>query len=287
MRYRKRARFHWANTIVVLAFAGIVMLGAGLATSTQAADKSAQAETPRLADGQPDLNGTWDNGGGIGFVRPQDYKDGSVCLMGCAPPKDAAAAEPAAPRAPMKPDFPNYKPAVAAKIKDLAARQVDEDPVLRCLPPGVPRIGPPDKIVQTTNEAIFLYEDVSGNFFRIVPTDGRPHRDDVEPTYLGDAVGKWSGDTLIVETVNFTDDTWLTDNGAFHTGDLKVVEEIRRDGDKLEWMATVYDPAVLTEPWHLRPRMAQLTDGEIVESPPCRDRDLDQIVDGSHHTNPR
>ena len=60
-----------------------------------------------------------------------------------------------------------------------------------------------------------------------------------------------------------------------------------RNGDKLEWDATVYDPSVLAEPWHLRTRTAQLTDLEIVESPPCRDRDTDQIVDGSFHANPR
>ena len=284
MRFGRRSKSRWAKTVILFCLTGIVMLGAGIGRSPHAAtDKPAQSETARLANGQPDFNGTWDNGGGIGFLNPQDLGDGSVCLDGCKPPPDAAAK----PRPRMKPDFPNYKPEVAAKVKDLATRQVEEDPVLRCLPPGVPRIGPPDKIVQTRNEAIFLYEDVSGSFFRIVPTDGRAHRDDVEPTYLGDAVGTWDGDTLVVETVNFTDDTWLTDNGAFHTGDLKVVEKIRRNGDKLEWDATVYDPSVLAEPWHLRTRTAQLTDLEIVESPPCRDRDTDQIVDGSFHANPR
>ncbi len=295
MKYRGHTKFRWANTVVLFALAGVVMLGTGIGAAPHAAtDTAAKPALPRLANGQPDLNGIWDNGGGISFVRPQDLKDGSVCLMGCTPPPDATkdgaakdgAAKPA-PRVRMKPDFPNYKPEAATKVKDLATRQVQEDPALRCLPPGVPRIGPPDKIVQTKNEAIFLYEDVSGSFFRIVPTDGRAHRDDVEPTYLGDAVGTWDGDTLVVETVNFTDDTWLTDNGAFHTGDLKVVEKIRRNGDKLEWDATVYDPSVLAEPWHLRTRTAQLTDLEIVESPPCRDQDTDQIVDGSFHANPR
>jgi hypothetical protein len=174
-----------------------------------------------------------------------------------------------------------------ARVADLNERQVEEDPVLRCAAPGVPRIGPPDKIVQRVGEVLFLYEDVSGNFFRIVPTDGRPRPQGNEPSYLGDAVGRWEGDTLVVETTNFNGLTWLTDNGAFHTADLRVVERLRRTADTLEWTATAYDPSVLAAPWEAPPRVARLTDLEIVESPPCIDRSLEHMVDGSHHPNPR
>jgi hypothetical protein len=159
--------------------------------------------------------------------------------------------------------------------------------VLRCEAPGVPRIGPPDKIVQRPGELVFLYDDVSGNFFRIVPTDGRAHRTDTEPTFLGDAVGTWDGDTLVVDTVAFNDETWLTDDGAFHSKDLHVVEKIKRSGDKLEWTATVYDPKVLTQPWELLSRTARLTTRELIEATPCVDQDVAHIVDGSHHPNPR
>src|SRR5690606_15427624 len=154
------------------------------------------------------------------FVRPRREGD-SVCVSGCGPgaPSPAAAS---APR-PAPPSTPQYRPEFAARVADLSVRQVEEDPVLRCLPPGVPRIGPPDKIVQRTGEVVFLYGDVSGNFFRIVPTDGRPHPKGNEPSFLGDAVGRWEGDTLVVETVNFNGEAWLTDNGAFHTRELRVV----------------------------------------------------------------
>jgi hypothetical protein len=134
---------------------------------------------------------------------------------------------------------------------------------------------------------VFLYDDVSGNFFRIVPTDGRAHRTDTEPTFLGDAVGRWEGDTLVVETVAFNEDTWLTDDGAFHTADLRVVETLKRTADSLEWTATVHDPKVLAAPWELRPRTAKLTTDELIEAPPCIDRDLDHMVDDTHHPNPR
>ncbi|HLF12232.1 MAG TPA: hypothetical protein VJA26_13575, partial [Gammaproteobacteria bacterium] len=149
-------------------------------------------DVPRMADGRPDLSGTWDNGSGIEFVRPRREGE-SICVSGCGaappPPPVAQAAGNAAPRP--GPSRPQYRPEFAAKVADLKERQVEEDPVLRCFAPGVPRIGPPDKVVQREGEVVFLYDDVSGGFFRIVPTDGRAHRTDSEPSFLGDAIGRW------------------------------------------------------------------------------------------------
>jgi hypothetical protein len=253
------------------------------------AQAPAPPAAPRAADGHPDLSGTWDNGAGIDFVRPQQIGE-SICVSGCGsapaapPPRPQAQAAAPPPRGTAR---PSYKPEFTAKVADLTARQVKEDPVLRCFAPGVPRIGPPDKIVQRAGEVVFLYDDVSGNFFRIVPTDGRAHRTDTEPTPLGDAVGHWEGDTLVVETTTFNDDTWLTDDGAFHTADLRVVQTLQRTGDALEWTAIVHDPKVLAQPWELRPRMATLTADELIEAPPCIDRDLEHMVDDTHHPNPR
>lgn len=257
---------------------GLALLASMLASMPARAQDDASG-TPRLPGGVPDLNGTWDNGSGIDFVQP--IVDGeSICLAGCNEPPEGGAA-------PLPPDRPLYRPEFQARVDDLNARQVDEDPVLRCFAPGVPRIGPPDKIVQRDDEIVFLYDDVSGNFFRIVPLDASGHPADTVPSYLGDAIGRWDGDTLVVETVNFNGETWLTDDGSFHTPDLRVVEWIARDGDTLTWGATAYDPAVLAEPWDLRPRTAYLTDIEVTEAPPCIERDLDHMVDDSSHDNPR
>jgi hypothetical protein len=239
--------------------------------------------TPRLADGRPDLNGTWDNGGGIDFLRPQTLPDGSVCVSNCPPPPGAAPTA----RTPVPPDRPKYKPELAARVAELDKQQQKFDPVLRCRPPGVPRIGPPDKIVQTAREVVFLYEDVSGPFFRIVPLDGHSHRADDSESYLGDAVGHWDGDSLVVETGNFNDETWLTDNGAFHSPKLRVVERLTRRGDAIEYAAVVHDPEVLAEPWALRPRRMALTAVEMAEPAPCFEQDLDHMVDDSYHANPR
>jgi hypothetical protein len=253
------------------------------------AESKASKSVPRLADGHPDFNGTWDNGNGYDFVRPVKGEDGSICIFGCAQPtSNAAPTAPPGPRAaPPPPDRPVYKPEFVAKVKDLEKRQVEMDSVLRCRSPGLPRIGPPDKIVQRPGEMAFLYDDVSGSFWRIIPTDGRKHRPDVDESYLGDAVGHWEGDTLVVETVKFNEDTWLTDDGAFHTKDLKVTERLTRDGDTMTWVATAHDPKVLAQPWTVRPRMMKLTTTELQEPVPCEDQDLKHVVDGTHHDNPR
>jgi hypothetical protein len=248
------------------------------------------ASTPHLADSRPDLNGTWDHNS-LNFVRTQNLGGGSVCILDCpqgqaAAPGGNGAAIRAAVRG-IATTFPKYKPEFLAKVKDLSDHQVQTDTVLECQPPGVPRIGPPHKIVQNAHEVVFLYDDVNGGFFRIIPTDGRSHRKDVPPSYLGDGVGRWEGDTLVVETVNFNEDTWLIDNGAFHTKDLKVVERLRRVGNTIEYQAVAYDPAVLAEPWTLRPQTLKITDKELEEPDRCEDRDLDHIIDGSHHDNPR
>jgi hypothetical protein len=272
-----------ALAVMVAAATGVCSGGAQAAAETSPPQKP----VPRMSDGHPDLNGTWDNGSGIDFVQPQKSADGSVCIAGCRP---VAAAAPPPPPPPSgrasAASFPHYRPELMAKVKDLDKRQVETDPVLRCKSPGLPRIGPPDKIVQTSGQVVFLYDDVSGAFWRIIPTDGRPHRTDVDPSYLGDSVGHWEGDTLVVDANQFNDDSWLTDNGAFHSSDLHVIERLHRVGDVLEYEAISEDPKVLLEPWK-KTRLAKLTPNELAEPTPCVDQDLKHLVDDSHHPNPR
>lgn len=250
---------------------------------------AAPATTPRLADGKPDLNGTWENGGGIDFLRPVTRPDGSVCVTGCSPgaPTSAAAAAAQAPVPAIGTARPKYRPEFAARVDDLKKRQQKEDGVLRCQPPGLPRIGPPDKIMQTSREVVFLYEDVSGPFFRIVPLRPGVKRIDDSESYLGEAEGHWEGDTLIVVTRNFNDLTWLTDDGAFHTTGLVVTERLTRRGNEIEWLALADDPKVLAEPWQMRPRRMVLTDVEMAEPAPCIEQDMSHMKDDSYHSNPR
>ena len=97
-----------------------------------------------------------------------------------------------------------YKPQFLAKVKELQDDQINVDPAFQCGPPGVPRLGPPQRIVQTPREIVMLYDDLNGNFFRLVPTDGRKHRTGIEPSANGDSVGRWEGDTLVIEVRNIS-----------------------------------------------------------------------------------
>jgi hypothetical protein len=272
------------GSVIALAVAATLAAQAPPRGSTAMLEALAKKPTPRLANGRTDFNGTWDHLGGIEFVRPQKRADGSICLILCGLPPAGA---PPAPFPPVQSEFPKYKPEFLAKVKEMSEQQVKHDTVLQCQPPGVPRIGAPGKIVQNAREVVFLYDDVNGSFFRIIPIDGRPHRKGLPASYLGDAIGRIEGDTLVVETQNFNEETWLTDNGAFHTKNLKVTERFRRRGDTIEYSASVQDPSVLVEPWSPKPQVMWITDQELEESPRCEDRDLEHIVDGSHHDNPR
>ena len=116
-----------------------------LCVDAAATDGAASKPVARLADGHPDLSGTWDDGAGIDFIHPQKSANGTVCISGC----DSATPRPPPPaNAPPRPapNVPKYKPQFLAKVADLDKRQVATDPVLRCKSPGVPRIGPPAKI---------------------------------------------------------------------------------------------------------------------------------------------
>jgi len=147
-------------------------------------------------------------------------------------------------------------------VKDLSARQVETDSALKCLAPGVPRIGPPHKIVQNAKEVVFLYDDVNGGFFRIIPVDGRTtFRKDLPASFLGDSIGRFEADTLVVETTNFNG------KNAFRNGseNMKVTERFTRVSDnEITYRFTVEDPATWDRPWTAEMPMAK-TIGPIFE----------------------
>src|SRR5436190_11002688 len=128
---------------------------------------------------------------------------------------------------------PSYKPELQAKVKDLADHESKTDPVFFCGRPGVPRIGSQRKIVQLPTETIFFYEDISGDPYRIIPTDGRSHRKDANPTHYGDSVGHWEGEVFVVDARNFVEDSWIGEDGYIHSDALRVIERLWKDGDNL------------------------------------------------------
>ena len=240
---------------------------------------AASKPTPHTADGHPDLNGVWHH-----FFGELVHKvgDGSFAL--------GFGAKPGSPPPPRpKPDpKPEYKADFVAKVKSLNDNQVKTDLSLHCMPPGVPRIGPPHEIVQTPKQVVFLYADSTGNRFRVIPTDGRGHSTDpdAEATYDGDSVGHWDGDTLVVDVVRLPSDTWLGDNGLFHTGKLHVTEKFRRVGDTIEYTMIADDPSVLEKPWTIY-RTLTLQMDALEEAAPCVDNDEGHYVNSEHHDNTR
>jgi len=127
-----------------------------------------------------------------------------------------------------------------------------DDPVLKlCLPPGTPLnyLQPfPMQIVQTPKEILLLYE--YDHTIRQIFMDGRAHPDDVIPTYMGHSIGKWDGDTLVVDTVGFNDKTWLDRDGHGHSDQLHVIERFRRvDHDNMQIDVTMEDSKALAKPW--------------------------------------
>jgi hypothetical protein len=201
------------------------------------ANAPAAEPAPRMADGHPDLSGVWWTGGDVGG-RGYGGGRGRGRAGGPAPATYASLLTPAA----------------AAAAKKLGDK---DDPTLKCIPTAFGTlnvsmfdVGAVGQIVSTPKFVLMLTETFHG--YRIVPTDGRPHRAEVPPSYRGDSVGHWEGDVFVVDTKNFTDDTWISAEGRVspHSDQLRIVERYRRvDRNTLEIDATLSDPKVLTAPW--------------------------------------
>ena len=246
--------------------------------------------TPRTADGHLDLSGFWGGGGGQGQPKPdekgnivqltrarlchQTQIDAGECAPGVNAERDAGLNQRPA-------NQPMYKPEFWERVQYLDREGIKEDPTFHCKPAGVPRMGPPAKIVQTATELIFLYQQ--GNIFRVIPIDGRPH-DPIksqDTTWYGDAVGKWEGDTMVIDIVGFNDESWLGWPGWLHSNNMHVVERYTRTGNTMRWEAIVTDPDTLLEPFRIDARTLRLNPdpkASFIEDLPCEERDAQHIV---------
>jgi hypothetical protein len=296
MTYRS---IHFGGALVIAAavsFASVQAAQYGDTPAAPAAPRAAAQQnngpTPRTPDGHPDLSGMWNGGGGGGGnqVKPdekgnivqltrarlcaQTQIDNGECHPGVNAERDAGINQRPA-RQPM------YKPEFWEQVQHLDREGIQLDPAFHCKPNGVPRMGPPQKIVQTATEAILLYQN--GNTFRIIPIDGRPH-DPIksqDTTWYGDAVGKWEGDTLVVDIVGFNDESWLGWPGWLHSNNMHVVERYTRNGNTLTWTSTVEDPDTLLEAFEMPARTLRLNPdpkANFIEDLPCEERDTQHIV---------
>jgi hypothetical protein len=217
-------------------------------------------ETPRMDDGTPDLTGNW-NAAGMNW-RYGNRRCAPTQLEGCTPAWNQTLDFEFEAPSRFGPNRPLYKPEHWDKVIALDMWTNKEDPVMTCQPLGIPRQGPPRRIIQSANDVVFFYGqygDGGGGQaeFRIIPTDGRERneRDGRETKYYGYTIGKWEGDTLVLDSTSFNDYTWLARGGFFHSDQMHVVEKLTRKGDEILYEVTVEDPVVLLEPWVMTPRL--------------------------------
>jgi len=268
--------------------AAIVTTGCviGLVWLTPAADLAARQNTqgaaatppagpaPKLSDGHPDLSGVWWGGADVGAARGRGARGGGRGGAGGA-------------RGTPPPSFMSlYKPEFAAKTKQLGDK---DDPTLRCVPTAFGTlnvslwdVGAVGQIVASPKMVVMLTETFHG--FRVIPTDGRTHRDDAPPAYRGDSVGRWDGDTFVVDTRNFTDNTWMSAEGRVspHSDQLHIIERYRRvDANTLEIEATVEDPEVLTGPWTAPKQTLVLAPFDRIMSLNCSGIETQALMDAA------
>jgi hypothetical protein len=147
------------------------------------------------------------------------------------------------------------------------------DPILRCYPSGIPRLlffPQPFEIVQASDRVFMFFE--REHEFRQIWTDGHSHPKDVEPTWMGDSVGKWEGDTFVVDTVGLTERSWLDFYGDPHSDDIHMIERYKRTApDSLTLQLIVEDPKAYTKTWVGDTKIYKLLAGKkaYMEELPC------------------
>jgi hypothetical protein len=248
----------------------ILFLGAALAAPAQWLDypsaglprtpdgkPNLTAPTPKTSDGKPDLSGIWIPAEGSHFM-------------------DLASE--------LKPEGAPFQPWAKALSEQRQGGVHKDDPLAQCMPPGVPRVethgGHPFKILQMPREVVMLYETSTNDVFREIFTDGRPLPKDPQPSWKGYSVGKWEGDTLVIDSIGFNSRGWL-DTGMGHpqTEALHVTERFHRTSvGKMEIGITIDDPKAYTKPWDAKVNLRLIPDTELIETICENSRNVEHMV---------
>lgn len=267
MRYLPAASFVTVGAMATC-WLGAPTPAAAQAPSSQKA--AAPTTIPRLSNGKPDLNGVWQ--------RPYvpDMEAANNPGRGGRGGRGARAAADAAPAGPVFqiPFTPEYE-----KIWK-AYDPAKFDYTGHCLPQGLTRSmnSPfPTRFVQTNDIFTILYE--AWNVFEIIHTDGRQHPKDPDPTWFGDHIGYWEGDTLVVDTIGFNDKTNLDTVGHPHSDALHTVERFTRTSPtEIAYKITLEDPKAFTKSWSNERTFTLRTDWEVMEYS-CEENNKD-LTDG-------
>jgi hypothetical protein len=261
----------------------------------------AAAPTPRRADGKPDLSGNWNrplnpvSGSGSRRCGPTQVKGGGINPeYGCTGGGDNFWIEYAwiSPSRFGVLGRPNYKPELWDHIQELDMWTNKYDPVMTCKPLGLPRHGTPTRIIQTDKDVVFFYPinaDYGGgnNEYRDIPTDGRERSalDLSLTTFYGSSIGTWEGDTLVIDSINFDDSTWLGRGGLIHSTSMRIVERLTRVGNELRYDMTIEDPEVFLEPWVMPTRVLTLAQGAAADRIPAERANCEVYEDDNNVTS--
>jgi hypothetical protein len=218
-------------------------------------------EPKRTPDGWPDLQGSWTNaaypGGSVDSI--ETGWDPADILITCKHPESNSGEVANLLIDPMRGLLPYQPWAQARRMEYLAAmyapaKRMDVDVDVRCFPRGVPKASTFGGFELRYLPGFVLMTYPSGEHYtwRFIPMDGRPHLSDNIKLSMGDSIGHWEGNTLVVETTNNRDGTWFDKHGTFHSEDMRVVERWTLvDQDKMYYEATIEDPKVFTRPWKM------------------------------------
>ncbi|MGA7793971.1 MAG: hypothetical protein WCA19_13110 [Candidatus Acidiferrales bacterium] len=221
------------NCTMVLRFTLLAALSVPILARAQDASHPGAAKMPAVASPGADLTGVWTQFPRIGG---RSAGEGGFVFSKEEPP---------------------MTPWAEAKFKSTKAPHTggytgeSDDTTLKCYPPGVPRIylfNFPMEIFVVPGRVLIVHE--FGHFIRQIWTDGRPHPKGLNPSWMGDSIGKWEGDTLVVDTIGFNDKTWLDQVGHPHSDALHLTERIHRTApDMLQIDFTFDDPKAYTKQW--------------------------------------
>ena len=226
------------NAIFVGALLAALLFSAGVSAQTAASAPASQATKPGLmANGIPDLSGIWD----------PDFHGPEGLRINTWDSSDPFAKNPD--KAPMTPWAAEKFKSVRPPFGSLATFDNTNDPVQRfCDPPGVPRIYmyPWEMTFVPTAKIVYILYEYT-KVWRAVYMD-RDHPKDPDSSWMGDSVGKYEGDTFVIDTIGFNDKTWLDQTGHPHSDALHVIERFRRvNHDNLELTVTIDDPKAYTK----------------------------------------
>jgi hypothetical protein len=238
---------NWLRVAVI----ALISAAAGFAVSemmrSPVEGQTAADSALRTPDGKPDLNGIWQHLGTAHWnLQDHQARTGPVLELG------ALMAIPAGQTVVEGNEIP-YQPWAAARQKENYENWLSRDPEVKCYLPGLPRatyMPYPLQIVQTgSNDILMAYEYASASrVVKMSKTEAPP-----VDTWMGQSVGRWEGDTLVIDVTGFNDQSWFDRAGNFHSEALHVVERYTPlSADLLDYQVTIEDPKVFTRPWNIR-----------------------------------